>query len=145
MPDSPILADGGNINTPPFLPKFIEVKDSGKRQEFDTGSVRDTCEGKGRFDLLPVHALIRLAKHFEHGAKKYQADNWRKGQPLRRYLDSALRHTIKFQGGMRDEDHLAAAIWNLCCLLETEVLIREGKLPKELNDLPEPVLNETNH
>lgn len=28
---------------------FSEVKDSGKRQDFGTGSVRDTRDGKGRY------------------------------------------------------------------------------------------------
>lgn len=63
---------------------FNEVKDSGKRQEFQTGSIRDTREGKGRYDLLPPHAIFRLAKHFENGAKKYGDRNWEKGQPLSR-------------------------------------------------------------
>jgi hypothetical protein len=115
------------------------VKDSGQRQAFVTGAQRDTQEGKGRFDLLPVHAITRLAQHFENGAKKYGDENWKKGIPLRRYLDSMLRHAFKFQGGAKDEDHLAAVIWNACCLLETQELIRRGKLPKELDNLPEMV------
>ena len=122
--------------------KFDKVQDSGKRQNFETGARRDTQEGKGRFDLLPVHAIIRLAKHFENGAVKYSPDNWRKGIPLRRYVDSLLRHSFKFLGGLEDEDHLAAIIWNACCLLETKEMIDRGLLPKELDDLPIPVLDE---
>lgn len=122
--------------------KFKAVKDSGVRQEFETGAVRDTQEGKGRFDLLPINAIIRLAKHFENGAKKYGDENWRKGIPLRRYLDSMLRHCFKFAGGLEDEDHLSAIIWNACCLLETQEMIRMGRLPKELDNLPAPCLNE---
>lgn len=30
------------------------VKDSGQRREFESGAVRDICEGKGRCDLLPL-------------------------------------------------------------------------------------------
>lgn len=30
------------------------IKDSGTRQEFETGAVRDVAEGKGRCDLLPL-------------------------------------------------------------------------------------------
>jgi hypothetical protein len=116
--------------------KFDKVLDSGDRQEFGTGAVRDTQEGKGRFDLLPYHAITRLAQHFENGARKYEDDNWRKGIPLRRYLDSMLRHAFKFLAGMDDEDHLAAVIWNACCLLETQEMIREGLLDKELDNLP---------
>lgn len=115
-------------------PKFV-VKDSGTRQQFVTGAQRDTQEGKGRFDLLPSHALTRLAQHFENGAKKYDDDNWRKGIPLNRYLDSALRHLVKFMDGERDEDHAIAAAWNIMCMIETEKMINDGRLPKELATL----------
>jgi len=118
------------------MPKFDEVKDSGKRQEFKTGSVRDTNIGKGRYDLISPLMLQRLAKHFENGAVKYGDRNWEKGQPLSRYFDSAVRHLYKHLEGQRDEDHLAAAIWNVGAMIHTEELIERGLLPKELNDLP---------
>lgn len=116
---------------------YNKVKDSGKRQAFSTGSVRDTNEGKGRFDLMPVEALMRLARHFQNGAKKYGDENWRKGQNLRRFMDSAIRHGLKYLAGYRDEDHAIAAAWNLLCLVETEYMIEQGILPKSLNDLPD--------
>jgi hypothetical protein len=113
------------------------IKDSGTREQFDTGSRRDTREGKGRFDLLPMRAITRLARHFEAGAKKYGERNWEKGQPISRYLDSAIRHSCKHLQGERDEDHLIAAAWNLMCAADTEERIKAGLLPKELNDIPE--------
>ena len=115
--------------------EYKEVLDSGKREEFTTGSVRDTQEGKGRFDLLPFYALTRIAIHFENGAKKYGDNNWRKGQHFRRYVSSALRHITKYMLGFREEDHLAAAAWNIMCLIETEYMVYQGLLPKELDDL----------
>jgi hypothetical protein len=115
----------------------VGLKDSGTRQEFSTGAVRDNQGGKGRYDLLPMFALFRLARVFEKGAIKYDADNWRKGIPLRRYLDSALRHICKFAEGHRDEDHAAQALWNIACLIETEHMIQTGQLPQSLNDLPD--------
>lgn len=118
------------------MSEFTAVKDSGSRQEFSTGSVRDTQEGKGRFDLISPIALERLAKHYENGARKYSERNWEKGQPLARYLDSAKRHLNKFHEGYRDEDHLAAAAWNVFSLIHTQEMIRRGVLPKELDDLP---------
>lgn len=121
---------------------YDKVVDSGARQEFGTGAVRDTQDGKGRFDLLPYYAITRLAQHFENGAQKYGDDNWRQGIPLRRYLDSMLRHAFKFLAGSRDEDHLAAVIWNASCLLETQELINQGLLPQELDNLPTPVVKE---
>jgi hypothetical protein len=112
------------------------LHDSGQRERFATGSVRDTREGKGRYDLLPFHALYRLARVYEKGALKYGEHNWRKGQPLSRFLDSALRHLCRYAEGFRDEDHLAQALWNICGLIETLAMIERGLLPAELDDLP---------
>lgn len=116
---------------------YNKVLDSGERQEFSTGSVRDTQSGKGRFDLLPFHALTRLAQHFENGAVKYGDNNWRRGQNTRRYMSSAFRHLTKYMLKQKDEDHLAAALWNIACLIETEYMIEIGELPKELDDINE--------
>jgi hypothetical protein len=118
------------------MTQYDKVNDSGKRQEFKTGSVRDTNIGKGRYDLISPIALQRLAKHFENGAVKYGDRNWEKGQPLSRYFDSAVRHLYRFLEGLRDEDHLAAALWNVGAMIHTEELIERNLLPKELNDLP---------
>lgn len=112
------------------------IKDSGKRQEFPTGAVRDIQEGKGRFDLLPTRGMREVAKHFEAGAKKYSDRNWEKGIPLSRFLDSGLRHTFACLEGQTDENHAAAATWNLLCFLETRARIQAGLLPAELDDLP---------
>lgn len=88
------------------------TKDSGKREEFPTGSKRDSRAGKGRFDLIPALPLWRLAKLYERGAIKYGDNNWEKGQPSSRYFDSCMRHLVSYLSGMRDEDHLAAVAWN---------------------------------
>jgi len=116
--------------------EFDHVVDSGEQQSFKTGAVRDTQVHKGRYDLLPPCAIERLAKHFENGAVKYQDRNWERGIPLMRYLDSALRHMFKLLDGQTDEDHAAAAMWNIACYIQTEKWIKEGILPKELDDRP---------
>lgn len=121
--------------------KFDAVKDSGARQDFGTGSVRDTQDGKGRNDLLPMLALLRLSQHFENGARKYGCRNWEKGQPLSRYWDSAFRHMTKVMLGLEDEDHMAAACWNMFCMLETKIRIDLGILSEELDDLPKDFQN----
>jgi hypothetical protein len=114
---------------------FTEVKDSGQRQEFATGAVRDVQTNKGMPHLLPTHALLRLAQHFENGAKKYGKNNWRKGIPLSRYLDSCFRHWCAVRDCLRDEDHAASVLWNIACFIETAHMINTGKLPKELDDI----------
>lgn len=115
---------------------WTSVKDSGARQSFPTGSVRDTREGKGRYDLIPHEPLRRLAVHFENGAKKYGDRNWEKGQPLSRYFDSATRHALKWFAGETDEDHAAAWAWNVFAAIATQERIARGLLPAELDDLP---------
>lgn len=175
------------------MTKYTSVVDSGVHEEFDTGSRRDSRDGKGRFDLLPCHAMCRLAiqarnipvracmghciskgftgmhsylsgqrlplkpvnwevnqdwhkipvhgwlrvaKHFENGAKKYAERNWEKGQPITRYLDSAIRHLVKHVGGDRAEDHLGACAWNLTCIIEQEERIARNLMDGQLYDLP---------
>jgi len=115
---------------------FKEVKDSGRRQEFKSGAVRDTEIGKGRYDLLPSRAIRRLAKHYENGANKYGDNNYLKGMPMKRFADSALRHIFKALEGQKDEDHWIAAAWNLLAIVEYQERIEEGLLPKKLDDLP---------
>ncbi len=114
---------------------FTEVKDSGNRQEFSTGSRRDTPAGKGNPSLIPTYPLRRLAIHYENGATKYGRHNWMLGQPLSRYIDSLERHVWAVKEGKDDEDHEAAVIWNMFSFMMTKKLIEEGQLPSELNDM----------
>lgn len=86
---------------------------------FETGAVRDTG-GKGRMDLLPMCALIRISKHMEDALTHYPERNWEKGLPMHSMLDSALRHLVKYMDGQTDEDHLCAAATNLLMALWTE-------------------------
>lgn len=65
--------------------------------------------------------LLEVAKHFEEGAKKYGPDNWRRGIPVYCYIDSALRHYIKWLRGDKAEPHDRAFVWNLmCCIWEVD-------------------------
>ena len=95
----------------------FETKDSGAREEFKTGSVRDTQQGKARWDLMPWEELERVADLYARGAEKYGDDNWRKGQPMKRTFASLMRHIIAYSLGKRDEDHGAAVIWNMLSLM----------------------------
>ena len=65
--------------------------------------------------------LLEVAKHFEEGAKKYGENNWQKGIPPKCYIDSAVRHYLKWLRGDRDEPHDRAFVWNLmCCIWEVD-------------------------
>jgi len=109
-------------------------RDSGERRQFETGAVRDQDKDKGRFDLLPADAIRQLARVFEVGANKYPSRNWEKGMSIRCYVDSALRHIFCVLAGQEDEPHLPMAMWNLACAIQTEIWVRQGKLPSTLRD-----------
>lgn len=65
--------------------------------------------------------LLEVAKHFEEGAKKYGENNWQKGIPVSCYIDSAVRHYLKWLRGDSDEPHDRAFVWNLmCCIWEVD-------------------------
>lgn len=113
-----------------------ETKDSGKREEFSTGSRRDTTEGKGSFVSISPHMMRRLAQLMERGAKKYGQFNWLKGQPASRLADSLLRHANQALAGYTDEDHKAAIIFNAMAWIHVEEEVARGRLPAELLDLP---------
>lgn len=98
------------------------LKDSGSRELFPSGAVRDLREGKGRYDLISPVALHRLAVVYEKGSRKYAERNWEKGIPVSRCIDSAFRHIVQFMRGDRDEDHLAHAAWNLFAVMHFEDL-----------------------
>lgn len=99
-------------------------------KSFSTGAKREDKTGKGRCDLLPPAALIRLSKHFEKGAKDHGDRNWELGVPMSSFIDSGLRHLLQYMNGQTDEDHLCAAAWNILCALDTE-----EKRP-EMQDIP---------
>ena len=49
--------------------------------------------------------MLEVSIHFEEGAKKYGDNNWRKGIPAYCYIDSAVRHYLKWIRGDNDEPH----------------------------------------
>lgn len=146
----------------------MSIVDSGTRQEFHTGAVRDIQKGKGRCDLLPLDVisdigadwkqwhkdvlllickfqhigdhgylntaltcfgsnvfpdpmtmLLEVSMHFEEGAEKYGEDNWKKGLPVKCYINSAVRHYLKFLREDSDERHDRAFCWNILCAIWT--------------------------
>lgn len=75
-------------------------------------------------------ALLEVSKQYEDGANKYLPRNWERGIPLHCYVDSGVRHYLKFMRGDTDEPHDRAFVWNMLGLLWTQ-----ENLPK-MNDLP---------
>ena len=67
----------------------------------------------------PYTMFLEVSKHFEDGANKYGEYNWQKGIPTHCYIDSAIRHYLKFLRGDKDEHHDRAFIWNILCRIWT--------------------------
>ena len=77
------------------------------------------CKVSGWYSTATL--LLEVAKHFEEGAKKYGENNWQKGLPVNCYIDSAVRHYLKWLRGDNDEPHDRAFVWNLiCCIWEVD-------------------------
>lgn len=102
-----------------FFQKYI-TEDSGERRFFKTGAVRDVDINKPRYDLIPPHALWRVAMLYARGAQKYGENNWQKGIPSQQMLASAMRHMEAYRRGDDSEDHLAAVVWNVLAMMQYE-------------------------
>lgn len=91
------------------------------------------------YEIAPVEIpkyVLELSKHFEQGAIKYGERNWEKGIPLSSYIDSAIRHYLKYLDGQEDENHFIAFVWNiLCCIWTNNHLPEMRDLPYERADI----------
>ena len=75
-------------------------------------------------------AYLEVSKQYEDGARKYNDRNWESGIPVHCFIDSGVRHYLKFLRGDTDEPHDRAFIWNMLGAIWTH----ENK--PELIDLP---------
>lgn len=112
------------------------TKDSGQREEFDSGMVRDTQEGKPRWDLLipqevpyEDQLLTRFAQLLARGAEKYSARNWEQAEgkvELDRFKASAFRHFMQWYTEEMDEDHASACLFNILGAETTKWKMKHG-------------------
>jgi len=99
----------------------FEIKDSGKREEFKSGMVRDTGDKPRYLRILTGPMAQRWAEHLHKGAKKYPdvapgVPNWTLAEgeaELQRFKESALDHMVKWLRGDVDEDHAAGVFFNI--------------------------------
>ncbi len=57
--------------------------------------------------------ILEVSKQYEDGCQKYGARNWEKGIPVHCYIDSGVRHYLKYLRGDTDEPHDRAFVWNM--------------------------------
>lgn len=109
-----------------LISDFQETNDTGRLYEALKWFCGQLLVGHGTEARASL--LLEVAKHFEDGAKKYGEHNWQKGIPVRCYIDSAVRHYLKWLRGDKDEPHDRAFCWNIMCAIWT------CKHKPELND-----------
>lgn len=114
--------------------KTFETDDINVKLSFLYHSLYFFCEK--RLDTNAADMILDVAKHFEAGAVKYGENNWQKGIPVHCYIDSAVRHYLKFLRGDDDEPHDRAFVWNIMCCIWTCVH------KPELNDFCEVKVDE---
>ncbi len=98
------------------------IKDSGKRQEFDSGMSRDSQDGKTDYTTIFNGPMLdRWAEHLTKGAIVHPDEapglpNWMlAGGPEEwvRFRKSSTRHFVQWLRGDTDEDHAAAVFFNI--------------------------------
>lgn len=72
-----------------------------------------------------LDSVLDVSKHYEQGCKKYGERNWEKGIPIHCYIDSGVRHLLKYYLGYDDEPHGRAFIWNTLGAVWTHTHIPE--------------------
>lgn len=114
----PLMVIGGWLHEPMFcefeqLEEYMTINDWGEAIR-TIGKIQEKFRSKAYVNRTAF--LIALSKHFENGMMKYSRDNWKKGIPYESYINSAIRHYVKWLDGFDDEDHAAAFLWNLSAL-----------------------------
>ena len=99
------------------------TKDSGERQDYDSGMRRDTTHDKPRFgdliidgipyeeQLLTRYAMLRTRGAVKYGPRNCELANSQ--EEADRFKDSAFRHFMQWYTGELDEDHAAATLFNI--------------------------------
>lgn len=94
------------------ISKFVETHDL----RYLYSVIKSFCGLRG-WDICT--AMLELSIHFAEGAKKYSPNNWRKGLPIHSFIDSGVRHYLKWKRGDTDEPHDRAFLWNMVCCIWT--------------------------
>ena len=64
-------------------------------------------------DWTFADCILEVSMHYKQGAEKYGERNWEKGIKLHSYIDSGVRHFLKYIDGQKDERHDRAFVWNM--------------------------------
>lgn len=105
---------GGDEDIPIVFFEFEEFKNTG-----DPNHLVKALNWSHVFGESCSTMFLETAIHFEEGAKKYGPNNWQKGIDVNCYIDSAVRHYLKWLREDKDEPHDRAFVWNILCAIWT--------------------------
>ena len=92
-----------------------------------------------RFDLIPPGAVRRLAQLFDRDARTFGPRDWENGSiPLSGFVNMAQDALNRLHARDTSDDHAARAVWAMIGYMHVEALVRVGRLPEGLADLPAP-------
>jgi hypothetical protein len=95
---------------------------NGEMRTYDSGGFREADAEKPSYYGIPPIAMLRLAWRCRYGFTKYGYERgWEKWLPATNLIGSAQRHLNEYLMGDDSEDHLAALMWNIAALMETEI------------------------
>jgi hypothetical protein len=114
----PIIASIGHFQTSGDTTHLYHALERFAGKAFTRDNLGTSC----------CNMCLEVSKHFEEGAEKYGEGNWQKGLPAKCYINSGVRHYLKYLRGDKDENHHLAFCWNLMCAIWT------CKHRPELND-----------
>lgn len=118
------------------------IKDSGQRESYTSGMVRDVTGDKTNVALaFDGPMLWRWAHHLTLGAVKYAKRNWMKASgeaELERFRESAARHFAQWYRGDADEDHAAAILFNINGAEYVKDKLRRASVESESAHSPVP-------
>ena len=130
---------------------YRPLVDSGAREVQPNGFTREPDGDKPDLswlftvrglELVPRELIERIAEHYDNGAAKYSADNWRRGTDpasLARYRRSVARHIFAWFRNETDEDHAAAVAWNLfTCEINTQAATAAWTNVRDLESVDGP-------
>lgn len=100
------------------------------KSQSDGSAGKKNDQGKPRMDLLPMDALLEVARVLAFGAKKYGDRNWEKGLDLDRLRAAQMRHdAANVMGESLDAESNLPHIAHKTCnaLMELSLFLRGQK------------------
>jgi hypothetical protein len=102
-------------------------------RKFESGAIRDNDDTKEDYvETLSWTALKRHAQYMTSKKSRYGSGNFKKGIPIESYEQSLVRHlqkyfANKYEDGTeeKDDDHLAAMLFNICGIMHEEARINK--------------------